>query len=422
MTPKKTRRDLLRLLSLSLAPSVLVVSCGGGGSAGSSAVGSDASLLDSMGAGDTVAPNGDSGGGGHDGAAAGDSATSDSGAADSARSDGEGGTAACPRGTSYPDGCPGSPAGTPQYPHLLDGYAVRPPWNVAGVDYYVGTPAGTKLTDWQAITDPAISISGPTLRCGGANASVTLNAIDFSLHGGSAIYIPSGGCSSVTITNANFGCNASNPTGPSFTFMNNESGAVVTVKNTTIDITNCGGIGSPVFSTNTFQYNWYRNTGAAGSASNGQVLQGPSAGTLDYRFNYIDDMHLCTTCGIHQNYLQWGAMTAVDVTMQFNTSTQYSPGGAEGPQFYPNNSGTFDTIDFSSNTMISKMSGGSVTMSYMVHGSNAGNVTGAAKNDDNYFDGSGAYGMYYPATVTAAVGWTSSGNMNMVTGAGVTPQ
>ena len=36
------------------------------------------------------------------------------------------------------DGRSRAPSGTPQWPNLLDGYAARPPWSVAGVDYPVG--------------------------------------------------------------------------------------------------------------------------------------------------------------------------------------------------------------------------------------------------------------------------------------------
>ena len=45
------------------------------------------------------------------------------------------------------DGSANAPAGAPQMSTLLSGYAVRPSWNVAGVDYAVGVPAGTALKD-----------------------------------------------------------------------------------------------------------------------------------------------------------------------------------------------------------------------------------------------------------------------------------
>ena len=52
----------------------------------------------------------------------------------------------CPLGNAYQDGCPNSPAGSPQLPTLFTvafaphttPYSLRPPWNVAWVDYHVG--------------------------------------------------------------------------------------------------------------------------------------------------------------------------------------------------------------------------------------------------------------------------------------------
>jgi hypothetical protein len=39
---------------------------------------------------------------------------------------------------AYADGFANAPAGTAQFPTLLNGYLIRPPWKVAGVDYAVG--------------------------------------------------------------------------------------------------------------------------------------------------------------------------------------------------------------------------------------------------------------------------------------------
>jgi len=66
-------------------------------------------------------------------------------------------TAAGGRSTCTTNGSDGyalAPGGPPQYPNLLSGYPVSPhtdasPWCVAGVDYAVGYPTGTVLTDWQ---------------------------------------------------------------------------------------------------------------------------------------------------------------------------------------------------------------------------------------------------------------------------------
>jgi hypothetical protein len=328
------------------------------------------------------------------------------------------------------DGCGGAPAGTPQYPNLLNGYVTRPPWNVAGVDYHVGIPAGTVLTDWVNISDPNISISTGMVRCLGRGASVTLNAIDFSLHSGAYIYIPSGGCRKLTITSSYFGCNSYNFSGPANTFIVNQNNAFITLKTSNINPGNCGGISSPPIGGSVVQYNWFQTS--SNTNGSGQFIGGPAVGDLDARWNYIDDMNICGACGIHQNYVQWMNMAGVNVTWQFNTATQYHLGGAEGPQFYANNSGNFNTLSFSYNTEISKPNSGSNTMSYMVHGNCHGSgdcsttttqISGSAINANNYFDTSGAYGAYYPGTFTIpSASWTSSGNIDMNTGKTITPQ
>jgi hypothetical protein len=41
---------------------------------------------------------------------------------------------------------------------MLNGYAARPAWKVAGVDYHVGIPDGQALTDWRTISDPAVGV------------------------------------------------------------------------------------------------------------------------------------------------------------------------------------------------------------------------------------------------------------------------
>ena len=48
-------------------------------------------------------------------------------------------------------------------------------------------------------------------------------------------------------------------------------------------------------------------------------------------------------------------------------------------------------------------------------------ISGTGQNKKNYFDRSGAYGAYYPGSFTQALGWSSSGNIDMNTGAIITP-
>lgn len=73
------------------------------------------------------------------------------------------------------DGSTGAPGGTPQVPHLLDGYAVRPTWEVAGVDYAVGVHPGITLKVPTADNLPA----GATL----GNHVIYINGTDVTLSG-----------------------------------------------------------------------------------------------------------------------------------------------------------------------------------------------------------------------------------------------
>jgi hypothetical protein len=47
-----------------------------------------------------------------------------------------------------------APTGSPQLPTLFNGYATRPPWNVAGVDYPVGPSSSITLKDPQVVAAP----------------------------------------------------------------------------------------------------------------------------------------------------------------------------------------------------------------------------------------------------------------------------
>jgi hypothetical protein len=114
----------------------------------------------------------------------------------------------CPHGTSYvnsrgdTDGCLTAPAGAPnnvtlfQRPNFFTGYAaqsgqtykIRPPWNVAGVDYPVGIPAGTVLKDLANAMLPlgcsysktGNSLGGPMVTCAKSGVDLAFDAFDWS--------------------------------------------------------------------------------------------------------------------------------------------------------------------------------------------------------------------------------------------------
>lgn len=134
----------------------------------------------------------------------------------------------CPQGTAYPDGCSAAPAGTAQLPNLFSApfpphtaaYAVRPPWNVPGVDYYVGctlsvcagTPSGPTGTDPTVSGNlPAGASYNPGTHLVTISANnVTLSGFDFCNPSGSPngvnIWI-SGGVTGTIITNSKFCAN-----------------------------------------------------------------------------------------------------------------------------------------------------------------------------------------------------------------------
>jgi len=120
------------------------------------------------------------------------------------------------------DGRANAPAGTPQYPNLLNlssatnglgrNLAVRPPWKAAGVDYHVGIdrnlyPTNANLKDPTAGGLPAgVSFAGTTVTVTSTSA-VTLDGWDFSVGNGLQVFIKgviNGGGGPLTISNCNF--------------------------------------------------------------------------------------------------------------------------------------------------------------------------------------------------------------------------
>jgi hypothetical protein len=96
------------------------------------------------------------------------------------------------------DGSRSAPAGPAQYPALLEGYAARPPWRVAGVDYAVGVSPGTALKVPTASNLPeGVSLQkGPALYVGGND--VTLSGYDLTRV---TVMIMDGAKGTVTISN-----------------------------------------------------------------------------------------------------------------------------------------------------------------------------------------------------------------------------
>lgn len=307
------------------------------------------------------------------------------------------------------DGHANAPHAPIQKPELLTSYVKRPPWKVAGVDYGVGVPADTVLTDWRDLRGPGISIVDNLVRVDNTNG-VHIDSVDFSLHGGAILLFvnsPRG-----VVTNSKF-----QSTSSAGEINADEQSPDLTVQFCTI----AGGAdGSSLISAHgnvVVQYNWMRDFPQHAVEIGGTT-------NLIYRYNLIENGG--TVAGAHLNYLQMmGSNVTNAVVIAYNTTYQTRQAASgEGFQLYISdgtNSGVLVNPTFAYNTMIAK---GRLAMSYMLHGSSryatskphSTPIEGIATAHHNYFDTTGAYGAFYPGSVLK---WSLVENWNMITGRGI---
>jgi Bacterial Ig-like domain/Right handed beta helix region len=166
---------------------------------------------------------------------------------------------------SLGDGSANAPAGTPEFTSILNGYAARPAWNVAGVDYYVGTPSGTVLKNPSTISMAGVSVNSSSHVVTVSGSNVTLDGYDFSLNGGWQVNITNG-ANNVTVENSYFKVGANNQD-PIFA----ELAGSITILNNTFD----GGASS----------------GSDGSRASSMIYTGANTALIEYnRFtNFPND-------------------------------------------------------------------------------------------------------------------------------------
>jgi hypothetical protein len=351
----------------------------------------------------------------------------------------------CPfAGAGYADGCAGAPVATIQRANILSSYTNRPPWNVAGIDYAVGIPTGTALTDWRTLSNPCLSVNTSTglitITC-----DVTIDKVDFSdsfapgtSPGSAVLYNPSGGANNITITNSNFKNSTHNANYQNSFELNELNHANVTFKYDKFDGINTDGIQGGGFSAftatsgnATYMYNWFINSTQQSINTNPNMTSGT---TTTVKYNLFDNMYFYS--GAHRNYVQRsGHNITLGLDYEFNTTYQYGPGGGEGFQYNdccpPNLTVTLANPTLANNTMIALPNqipapgfpAGAATISTFVHGPDPGNpISGTGQNNQNYFDRTGLLGdAYYHGTMTPSNGWSSSGNIDMNTGATIVP-
>ncbi len=344
------------------------------------------------------------------------------------------------------DGSANAPAGTPQYPHLLDvnspstqtygeNYVTRPAWNVAGADYAVGVPAGVTLKDptpggvlAAALVAQGCSLSGAEIICNGNNQ--TISGWDFSLHGGYQLQINGSGD---TVANNNFALGANHAS----------VGALIGVggsaKNTTIVDNTLNGNGlinqsiglglidSDGTGTTTIEYNQISNAYSENIVIGNNSTSGEN---LVIQYNLIENGGLGFNGGAHGDWIQIVNGSSSDIinseAINFNTWMQTVPmavGRTQGITFP--STGQVLSASYQNNTFIG-VPGAYVNYAILIDPSH---LNGSATVANNYYDMSGIGSSNGGTTAgwidVGALGGTAgpyngtvntSNNVNMLTG------
>jgi hypothetical protein len=305
----------------------------------------------------------------------------------------------------WADGYAGAPSGTPEVPTLLDGYAIRPPWHVPAVDYYVGYPSGTVLKDPTASTLPGCATyNSSTYEVTVNSNNCTLNGYDFTKAGGIEVYIPS--VSGTVIENSLFGASANAFSDNAL--IDNRSANTTIIDNT---FENDAQNNEPYFDTSasgttTIEYNYFYNIDQ-------DAMDFDSNETIIVRYNACVQIGMSVSS--HPDCVQLNAGTlGAGSEEAFNLS--YQPvgvvqTGAQGIQIAAQDGGVNTGYSADHNTVIASSST-SPTMSYSVFNNSSG-----VSILDNYIDSTGSTGAFYPDGNTSD---TCAGNVAMTNAHGYT--
>lgn len=334
------------------------------------------------------------------------------------------------------DGRANAPSGSAQFPTLLNTYhsggvsdgrnrtggttaaAIAagiycPPWQVAGVDYLVGPPAGFTFKDPATINNGGETIADILLNNGGLShvggAGGTVNGYDFS--GGSGFnynthfVVEPDASANWTFTNCKFstgGISHRSAHGCIIRYCSFDGNTGTTIFDTT---------GATSTTTLTVEYcylaNFYQHVTENTAALSAFLC----------RFNFILDGGEEPTGSSHLNYHQWNGTSTPQyaATILFNTSVQHvEPCGGEGYQFYAGQNSELGNC-----TLISVPTGPTHSMSNMVNADADASTPLTWNCHDNYFDITGADAAFYPNNLhlNANATVTFTNNINMSSGA-----
>ncbi len=321
---------------------------------------------------------------------------------------------ACPQGTAYADGCSAASGGSnnAQHPTLFSAYAKRPAWNVAGVDYAVGVPAGLALKDPTAPGAlPACAVFNTSKQIY-VSDNCTIDGYDFSVQGGGFQLYVAGSNISVVRNYFLGGVPVNQAAGTSNIYIayNTMDGGGANGDTSFGEIINLNGIGAVI------EYNWIKNTPQ-------HFVSLGNGGSLIYQYNLLENGALTPCTGIsncpHLNFLQWMAGPSNNPQFAFNTVVQndwiLQPG--EMIQMYNNLTGSITNASVNNNVIIATLNPGQTPpnpVSSVFHLGGTPNTSGIA--DNNWINASGTYagaasgwlynGIDYP-------GWTYGSNMDL---------
>jgi hypothetical protein len=313
-----------------------------------------------------------------------------------------------PSGGGGGSGSPPPPPGA-QLPDLFAGYAVRPSWQVAGVDYAVGVPSGTTLLDPNGISMRGVSVNASSHVINVFGNGVVLNGYDFSLNGGWRVNVTG---RNDTIENSNFkvGANEQIPITARSTATN------LSVLHNTIDGGGASGdpgaitaLVSDTGSGLTVEYNWLKNAP--------QTVIAVKGGTLIDEFNLIQNVGFGADSA--ESDLTFSGGVSNNSVISFNTI--YNPPHAGGPdnlasglQVEAQNHARLINTSVENNTIISP--GPTPTNTYLiaVHQDFGPNIVNGVNIQDNFLDSTGASAAYFPTTRAGNVAFVD--NINLKTG------
>jgi hypothetical protein len=240
------------------------------------------------------------------------------------------------------DGAAGALEILPNFPSLVVPYgAYRPPWNVAGVDYYVGVNPNTQLKDWRFLTNPdlSVNIGQGVVNC--SSSTTLVENVDFTTGLGGVLRNASGNATTLTINN----CKFATPL-PDGLYMQASGECILDFNSTSMTVKNCTFIGTDntprlmgnddltgfIYASGTLiaKYNlfYHPNQSVVSMGGAGSVAQYG----ITFQYNLIYNHYLTSLS--HRNETQWlNAPTSsmLSSSWSFNTSFQDYPSTVSGP-------------------------------------------------------------------------------------------